>query len=401
MKAPLGTVMALLLVLTACGEATETTTPPSTEPNDEAPTYPGIEGDPVFITRVSDAVAMNVAARGEGLVVVAATSHEGVAVSRVDLASGELIGWTSVSRDIAPVVHPIERPALRVGPEDEVDVAFTSFEDGGATVYFSDGMAAPIAISGRPRAETNLVHMTTGPEGMPWLAWLEDSTLSVGWKTEDGFVEVENVDDLTCDCCNPVPIFLGETLVVAYRDQDTVDGEIVRNVAAVRSVDMGATFEPPVQIADDDWFLSGCPFTGPDIVQRGGTLVVAWMDARQSVHPDQDSSTIWVDRSTDGGASFGTDLAVASDGLHRWPVMAVDSEGVIHLVWETEGPAGGLSYAWSDDGGQSFSEPRLLVDREMIEGLAPSTPSIAHTDGHIVVTWASDEQGYVAAWSLR
>lgn len=400
MKASIGVVMALFLVLAACGDATETTTSPSTEPHDDAPTHPGLEGDPVFITRVSGAVAMNVAARGEGLVVVAATSHEGVSVSRVDLDSGELIGWTSVSRNVAPVVHPIERPALRVGPEDQVDVAFTSLENGGATVYFSDGMAPPVAISGRPRPETNLVHMTTGPEGMPWLTWIEDSTLSVGWKVDDGFVEVENVDDLTCDCCNPVPVFLGETLVVAYRDQDTVDGEIVRNVAAVRTVDMGATFEPPVQVADDDWFLTGCPFTGPDIVQLGGTLVVAWMDARQSVHPDQDSSTIWVDRSTDGGATFGTDLAVASDGLHRWPVMAVDSDGVIHLVWETEGPAGGLSYAWSEDGGQSFSEPSLLVDREMSDGGAPGVPSIVYHDRHIVITWTVDEQGYVAAWPL-
>ncbi len=398
MRAPIALALSILLV-GACVDATETTNTSSTLSATEAPTTSGLVGEPVFVSRVEGAVAMNVAA-GEGLVVVAATTDDDVSVSRVDLASGELIGWTAVSGDAVPAAHPIERPAVRVGPDGEVDVAFVASEDEGGVVYFSDGMARAVPISGPPRPETNLVHMTTAPDGSPLLAWLEDSTLSVARWSEDGFVETENVDDLTCDCCNPVPLFAGESLVVAYRDLDRVDGEIVRNVAAVRSLDGGATYEEPVEIADDDWFLPGCPFTGPDIVQVGGAIVVAWMDARQSVHPDQSESTIWVDRSTDGGANFGTDLSVATGGRHRWPVMAVDADRVIHLVWETEGPEGGLSYAWSSDAGESFSEPRLLVDRQMSEGGAPATPSVVYHDGHIVVTWADGSQGYVAAWPV-
>lgn len=154
--------------------------------------------------------------------------------------------------------------------------------------------------------------------------------------------------------------------MVSYRDLDTVDGQIVRNAAVVRSIDGGQTFEPAVKVADDDWFIDGCPFTGPSAVNVEGTMVLAWMDARQSSHPDQAASSIWVDRSTDGGANFGADLEVVGEGRHRWPSMAVDDAGVIHLVWETEGPDGGLSYSWSDDAGRSFA-PTHVVGRSRPE----------------------------------
>lgn len=399
MRASAGALVALSLLLGACVDATDATSIPSTSSTSEALAPTGLVGEPVFVSTVEGAVALNVAA-GEGLVVVAATAHDDVSVSRVDLASGELIGWTVVSGDAIPAAHPIERPAVRVSPDGRVDVAFIADDAEGGVVYFSDGMSRAVPISRRARPETNLVSMTTAPDGSPLLTWLADSTLSVARWSDDGVVETENVDDLTCDCCNPVPLFAGEALVVAYRDQDVVDGEIVRNVAAIRSLDGGVTYEESVEIADDDWFLPGCPFTGPDIVQVGGAIVVAWMDARQSIHPDQSGSTIWVDRSIDGGATFGADVSVATDGRHRWPVMAVDADRVIHLVWETEGPEGGLSYAWSSDAGESFSEARLLVDREMSESGAPATPSVVYHDGHIVVTWVDGRQGYVAAWPV-
>lgn len=387
---------AVALLVGACASGTDAPAPSTSSTTPSGPS--GLVGEPAFVTPLEEAVTVNVAAGPR--TVVAWITHDDVSVATVDVSTGALTDVAKINGDLTPFAHPIERPAIRVVGEGDVDVAFTALAGDGATVYFSDDLSRPEPISGPPRPETNLVHMTTTPDGSPLLAWLEDSTLSVARSVGATLTESEGVDDLTCDCCNPVPVVTDDSLVVAYRDRDTVDGEIVRNVAAIRSLDGGASYESPVAVADDDWFLSGCPFTGPDLIEVEGALVVAWMDARQSVHPNQADSTIWVDRSLDGGATFGTDQAVAADGRHRWPVMTVDSSGLVHLIWETQGPEGGLSYAWSDDQGVTFSEPELLVDRAMSDGRAPTSPSVVYHDGHVVVTWTNGVQGYVAAWSI-
>ena len=261
------------------------------------------------------------------------------------------------------------------------------------------GYEESIAISGDPLPETNLVHLTRDPSGGLVAAWLEDLTLSVAAEAGTGVVvETELVDDLTCDCCNPVPLFVGDELVVAYRDLVRTEDAPYRDIALLRSLDGGASFGEHVTIADDHWAIAGCPFTGPSIVESGDAVVVAWMDARQSVHPDQQDSTIWVDRSLDGGRTFGDDVALTVDGIHRWPVMAVDGNGVIHLVWQTQGTEGGLNYTRSTDDGQSFDPPTMLIDAA---AGPPQAPSIAIAGDHMIVTWIAAGAGHVAAWPIE
>jgi hypothetical protein len=98
--------------------------------------------------------------------------------------------------------------------------------------------------------------------------------------------------------------------------------------------------------------------------------------------------------------TFGTDLAVTDEGIHRWPVMAVDEEaGTIHLVWETQGAEGGLSYATSDDGGRTFSDPVLLVERDADAG-SPTSPSVIVHEGRLLVSWADGSGGHIAVWAI-
>jgi hypothetical protein len=350
----------------------------------------------LFLTRIDGAVALDVTSGPDGPL-VAWTTHDSVSLAALDVASGDLVDPAIVSGDLAPVHHAIERPAVIAG-RDGIDVAFISASGPDGTVYLSRNGNTPEPISGPSRPETNLVHAGLDPEGSTVLAWLEDSTLSVAHTDGSRLIEVESVDDLTCDCCNPVPIFSDDTMLVAYRDFDDVEGEVVRNVVSTRSDDGGLSFEDAVTVADDDWQISGCPFTGPDVAVVDGTVLVAWMDARQSRYPNQDGSSIWVDRSSDGGATFGADIEVASDGFYRWPTMTVDLRGVVHLVWETEGPDGGLAYAWSADSGETFSEPVLLVGRQINDGGALQSPTATYQDGFVVVSWADSRAGYVAAW---
>lgn len=411
----------MLVVLAACG-GTEGTPPStsvlpvetthavvsatSTEPGPlPTTTVPGPLAharSPEQVVEVPDAVVIGVAVNGRDEPVVAWISDADVAVARLG-ADGTLTEAARVNGDIAPFAHPIERPAVALRDDGSIDVAFTALVGAGGSVFHArltaDDVEGPSLISGEPRPETNLVHVTLDANGEPVFSWLEDLTLSVAVSAAGDVVETELVDDLTCDCCNPVPQFVEDSLVVAYRDLERTGGDVIRNVASVRSTDGGATFAETVPIADGDWFIDACPFTGPSTVTVRGDLIVAWMDARQSVHPDQRTTSIWVDISRDGGQTWGIDLQVTGDGINRWPVLAVDDAGTIHLVWERQGGNGGLLHAASTDGGQTFTTARVLAARDGNAG--PRTPSVAYDRGSLIVTWAAGSTGFVGVWDAE
>lgn len=348
---------------------------------------------------IGDAIAINVATNGSSDPVISWTASDAVRVARLDLDSFELGTPVVVSDDLMPIGHPIERPALSVGDDDVVHVAFTSPVGPNGSVYYvdlnGDQSRDPVLISGAPQPETNLVHMTLGDEA-PALAWLEDSTLSVATQVGGIPHEVENVDDLTCDCCNPVPVRLDDRLTVAYRNQERTADGIIRDVYAVTSTDGGVTFGEPVPVADEHWLLDGCPFSGPAVLRVGDDVLITWMDGRQSLHPDQDATTIWVDRSTDGGATFGTDLAVTAGGIHRWSSLVLDDGGTVHLIWETQATDGGISYSSSDDGGVHFAPPVVLIANTPESGPRRAPSAVAHGN-HLVVTWVDRTGAHVAA----
>jgi hypothetical protein len=303
-----------------------------------------------------------------------------------------------VSGEVAPAVHPIERPAV-VSDDGEATVAFTSWSGAVGSVHsvkVVNGVAGPVTtVSGSPRPETVLVHLTLDETNQPIAAWLEDSTLSVARSVDGVLVEEEGVDELTCDCCHPVPIAVGDHVVVAYRNLLEGPEGTERDVAVV--IDEGDGFGEPEVIADSPWLLEACPLSGPTIVAHGDTLVVAWMDARQSVHPDQRGSTIWVDRGTLQG-SFGADVAITDSGVHGQPVMASDADGGLHLVWETRSPDPALSYAFSGDGGLTFGERVVLVGDG--DG-RPLSPSVAVDGDLLLVSWTSRAGGHVAWWPIE
>ena len=351
---------------------------------------------------IEDAIAINVTGNGSSDPVVSWSADDAVRVARLDLESFALGSPVVASGDLTPIGHPIERPAISVGDDDVVHVAFTSFVGSDGSVFYVDVVGDqptdPTSISGEPRPETNLVHMTLADEA-PTLAWLEDSTLSVAPPVDGTPHEIEAVDDLTCDCCNPVPVRLGDQLTVAYRNQEhTADG-IIRDVYAITSHDGGTSFDEPVPVADDHWFLDGCPFSGPAVIRVGDDLLVTWMDARQSLHPDQDATTIWIDRSTDGGATWGTDRAITDDGIHRWSSLAVDERGTVHLLWETQATDGGISYSASTDDGVTFGPPAALIPNTPDSGLRRAPSMFVHGE-HLLVTWVDRSGGHVTAFDL-
>lgn len=157
-------------------------------------------------------------------------------------------------------------------------------------------------------------------------------------------------------------------------------------IRVARSTGGGTTFSSSVVVDQD-----ACPCCRTSLAQApDGTLFVAWRKIFAG-----DVRDVVVARSTDGGATFEAPVRVHNDGWvypgcpHAGPSIAVDSAGVLHVVWYTgaEGRAG-LYLAASHDGGRTFGAPQPLR-----KGIAPvSHARLAPTPDGVWIAWEDRNQ---------
>lgn len=150
-----------------------------------------------------------------------------------------------------------------------------------------------------------------------------------------------------------------------------------------RSIDRGTTYLPAVRVSDDDSAQGAAPGVGPN-----GEVYVAWAH-----FPNPDAAVadrIMIDRSFDGGATFGTDIVVANipgvqvrseHGRNSFPTIAVDrsqgpNRGAIYLAWVQESGGGDAEVvvAVSRNGGSTWGAPRPVVDDAPDNGRDQSLP---------------------------
>ena len=348
----------------------------------------------------AEAVAIRVVEGADGSTWAVWADGTELAVAEVDSVTGSAGPPTVVSGPEGVINHPLERPAMAISAEGEIFVAWIS---AAGSVWLADlaesGIVSSEAISGEVRNETALVQMIVTSDGQPVISWLEDSTLSVA--AGEPLVEHEMVDDLTCDCCHPVPIQIGDGVGIGYRDLEHRADGVVRDIAFINGSLAGEAFDAPVVVADEPWYLDACPLSGPTLASSDDDLYISWMDARQSLHPDQNSSSVWFDSSGDGGRTFGTDLRLTSDeATYRTPAMAVDQQERIHVVWERRTPEEAtLEYVVSPDGGETFALPRVLVEGNEESGV-PREAALIVVDEQMLVSWADSDGGHIGIWPL-
>ncbi|MDI6841067.1 MAG: sialidase family protein, partial [bacterium] len=140
-----------------------------------------------------------------------------------------------------------------------------------------------------------------------------------------------------------------------------------------KSTDAGVTFGTDVQVNDSDYLLR--TFLGL-AVDNNDVIHIVWTDLRNT--PDLQSADIYYAKSTDGGSSFGTNLCVTEPPLSAWlnstPNITVDLYGNPYCIWEdrreyTETQRLMRPYfAYSDDGGTSFSKNICVIDDDGLCG---------------------------------
>lgn len=157
-----------------------------------------------------------------------------------------------------------------------------------------------------------------------------------------------------------------------------------------RSMDGGRRFSPPARLAGG---AQEPPARAPSLaVGPGGAVYLAWTVG------DSEAADIHVARSLDGGATFGRPEPVApSPAYSDAPRLAVDSAGVVHLVY-AESEAGpfaryGIRYTRSTDGGRRFAPP-VDISRPLPGGSRSAAfPALAlDARGRVVVLWELFEE---------
>jgi hypothetical protein len=154
--------------------------------------------------------------------------------------------------------------------------------------------------------------------------------------TPDGRIVENQIADGVCFCCKTALAVDGRGGV--YAAWRHIFPGSIRDIAFARSTDGGFHFDPLVRVSEDKWEINGCPEDGP--------------------------------------------------------AMAVDSSGVIHIVWPTlvnQGtPQKAIFYATSRDG-KTFS-PRSRVPTAGITN--PAHPQLTLTpDGGAVIVWDETMNG--------
>ncbi len=140
-------------------------------------------------------------------------------------------------------------------------------------------------------------------------------------------------------------------------------------ISIARSTDLGAHFEPRLEIAQHGAFLDTGPDARPQLVgDQAGNMTIAYAFFRDQKWNAQ----VNVSSSLDRGQTFSTPAAISNDpSSQRFPSLSVDQHGQIFAVWidkrlaaaaaqsGNKQPVGSIAYAWSSDAGRTFANEHI------------------------------------------
>jgi len=162
-------------------------------------------------------------------------------------------------------------------------------------------------------------------------------------------------------------------------------------IMAARSVNWGESFEKPVQVSD----AQAASFRGfPSIaVSPNGDVYATWLDERDMspASKEEDSSYVYLAKSSDHGASFGSNVRV---GDHTCPCcrpsLAFGPKGEVYVAWRRvfPGQKRDMVVSTSVDGGRTFADPvRVNSDGWKIEGCPDSGPTLVESGSNLWIAW--------------
>jgi hypothetical protein len=144
------------------------------------------------------------------------------------------------------------------------------------------------------------------------------------------------------------------------------------DIYLVKSTDQGITWSSPVLVSSEAGVQGSIPAVGPN-----GEVYVAWYGY------DYSSENIYFDKSTDGGATFGTDKVISPCPNAWFPSMAVDLSGGqyngnIYVTWNDDRNGDGdIFLSKSTDSGNTWSAAQRINNDPINNGREQYWPWIA------------------------
>lgn len=267
-------------------------------------------------------------------------------------------------------------------------VVSQSFDDGKTW-----GKAMTAHTDGTP-TEHGFVSMVPGDDGAA-LLWLDgrntpgaSMSLRSAVITPDGRrVREQEVDGSVCDCCQTDIAMTASGPVAVYRDRTS---EEIRDIYVTRYVD--GRWEPGTRLYADDWNIAGCPVNGPSIVARDMEVAVAWFAAAN------DRPVVRVIRSSDGGATFGTPVEIASGRSNGYVGLALLDDEAVAVSWVEKNDDGsnGLRLRRVAPGGRAG--PVLEIGRT---NQLRVVPQLAFFGGDLYLVWTDEKEEVRELKSVR
>lgn len=246
----------------------------------------------------------------------------------------------------------------------------TSTEHGFVSIFPKGGSAALLWLDGRQTGD----EAAGDPEarGMTLRSAVIDPT---GKRSLE-----QRVDDLVCDCCQTDVAVSSRGPIAAYRDRTA---EEIRDIYVTRFADDAWQAGSP--IADDGWYITGCPVNGPAIDADGDLVAIAWFSAAN------DRPVVRAAISTNGGRSFREPIEIASKGSSGHVGIAIVDRSAVTVSWVE-----------SDKHGTNAINLRGLTvggTTGPVETVGRSTllriyPQLARSNDKLILAW-TDEVGDV------
>lgn len=176
-----------------------------------------------------------------------------------------------------------------------------------------------------------------------------------------------------------------------------------RDIKFARSMNFGKSFTPAIRVNDDEGKASQSFFTMD--VAPDGTIYIVWLDGRDKKSNSPGTSSLYIARSTNKGASFEKNVKISGDICPCCrPAIAFGDQGEIFVSWrhvyaENERI---IAVASSLDGGETWDSPkRVTATGWKLNGCAHAGPAMTYVDGALVVAWYTGAEGRASLTMAR
>jgi len=303
------------------------------------------------------------------------------------------------------------KPQLAIDAQGRAVMAYGVFKDKAynaqiwiatsASIWEKDGpgFGVPRSLSSDPASQRFPVLSFTST-GRLFAAWLDKRTvaraskqgraqagaaLAYAWSDDAGatFSGETIAEDNTCECCRLALAFDAlRQPVIVFR---AIYAEHERDPAVIL---LNSEGKPALlrRVAEDHWFIDGCPHHGPSVaVSADGALHAAWFTqgkARQG---------LFYARSENHRQQFSDAVPIGNVAQQpgRPSLLALGNH--IWLAWkEFDGRHISIKEQYSNDAGRHWTNERIVAQTDH----AADHPVLIAHDGAVFLSWATRDQGY-------